>query len=65
MPSPDGFQRVIYCQARIWAAFRKQILGKTNALLTMEDYLKMPTPHFDGVPMRRCDQISISEGTVS
>jgi hypothetical protein len=65
MPSPDGFQRVIYCQARLWAAFRKQILGKTNALLTMEDYLKMPTPHFDGIPMRRCDQISISEGTVS
>lgn len=65
MPSPDGFQRVIYCHARLWAAFRKQALGKANALLTMEDYLKMPTPHFDGIPMRRCDQISISETTVS
>lgn len=65
MPSPDGFNRVIYCQARLWAAFRKQTLGKSNALLTMEDYLQMPVPHFDGIPIRRCDQISISEGTVS
>lgn len=66
MPSPMGFNRVIYCHARIWSAFRKQILNKAAPLfLTMEEYLKMPTPHFDGIPMRRLDQISISESTVS
>lgn len=65
MPDVFNMQRVIYTPARLWAAFRKQALNKSNAALTMEMYLGMPVPHFDGIPMRRCDQISLSEGTVS
>lgn len=66
MPSKLGFNRVMYVHARIWAAWWKQILNKTAPLfITPMEYLGEMMPHFDGVPVRRLDQISLAESTVS
>lgn len=66
MPDPMGFNRVIYCHNRILAAWEKQLMDKQNPLfITMEEYLGRKIPHFHGYPLRRLDQISTAEGTVS
>ena len=66
MPPADGFNRVMYCHPRILVAWRKQILNKTAPLyITMEEYLGVITPHFEGIPIRRIDQASLAESTVS
>lgn len=66
MPSPLGFNRVMYCHASLLAAWDLQIMGKTSPLyLTEEEYLGERVPHFKGIPIRRLDQISLSESTVS
>lgn len=66
MPSPMGYNRVMYVHARILAAWRKQITGKSTPLyLTLEQYLGEMVPHFEGIPVRRLDQLLLSESTVS
>lgn len=65
MPDPMGMNRVIYAPSRIHAAYWKQAINKANAALTIQDYLGKPTLHAWGYPMRRHDQISLSEGTVT
>lgn len=66
MPSDDGFNRVMYAHSDILAAFWNQIQNKTAPLyLTQGEYLKKPSLMFAGIPLRRIDQASISEGTVS
>lgn len=66
MPAPTGFNRVMYVHARILAAWRKQITGKTAPLfITMAEYLGEMMPHFDGVPVRRLDQLVLSESAVA
>ncbi len=66
MPNPLGFNRVIYMHARILTAWRKQIFAKSAPLfITMDQYLGELVPHFEGIPIRRLDQMSLSETTVS
>lgn len=66
MPSSDGFNRVMYAHSDILAAFELQIMNKTAPLfLTRAEYLGKPTLMFHGYPLRRIDQASLSEGTVS
>lgn len=65
MPDQGGMTRVAYCAKRIVAAFYKQAINKSNASLTIRDYLGKPTPYFWDVPLRACDQISLTESQVS
>jgi major capsid protein gp7 len=66
MPSAMGFNRVMYVHGRILAAWDKQIQGKTAPLfITLDEYLGERVPHFRGIPVRRLDQITLSESTVS
>jgi hypothetical protein len=66
MPSKMGFNRVMYCHSRLFAAFHKQAIhAKTTVLISMNEYLGEMIPHFDGVPIRRLDQASIAESTVT
>jgi major capsid protein gp7 len=66
MPSAMGFTRVMYCHATLLAAWELQIMNKAAPLyLTMDEYLGEKVPHFHGVPIRRLDQLSLSESTVS
>lgn len=65
MPEPGSAQRVIYCPLRLYAGFNKQARSVSNLALSMQEYLGKPTPHIWGYPIRRSDQLSITEGTVS
>jgi hypothetical protein len=65
MPEPGGAQRVIYCPLALYAGFLKQARTVSNLALSMQDYLGKPTPSFWGYPIRRSDQLSITEATVS
>lgn len=65
MPEPGGSNRVIYCPLRAYASFLKQARTVPNLALSMSDYLGKPTPHMWGYPLRRSDQLSITEATVS
>lgn len=64
MPSAVGLSRVIYTHRDIEAAFWKQ--ARNNAsMVTIREWLGMPMPHFNGVPIRTLDQMSGAEDTVS
>ena len=65
MPNPGGAQRVLYCHHKIEAAWYKQALNKSNAALSIRDYLGKPMLHFWAYPIRRLDRISASETDVS
>lgn len=65
MPAPMGMQRVLYAPTRIHAAYWKQAIDKANGALTISDYLGRPTLHCWLYPLRRMDQISVAEGTVT
>lgn len=65
MPPRGGNTRVMYCHPLLYGAFRKQAMSKATMALTMEQYLGQFEPHFDGCPIRRCEQVSITETTVS
>jgi hypothetical protein len=65
MPDPGGMQRVLYCSRSILAAFFKQALNKSNAALSIRDYLGKPTPHFWEYPIRSCDAFASDESVIT
>lgn len=65
MPEPGGSNRVIYCPLRAYASFLKQARTVSNLALSMGEYLGKPTPMMWGYPLRRSDQLSVTESTVS
>jgi hypothetical protein len=65
MPDPGAAQRVLYCPFKLYASFSKQARSFANQALTIRDYLGRPTPHFWEFPLRRVEQLSITEPTVS
>jgi hypothetical protein len=65
MPDPGAATRVIYCPLRLYSSFLKQARTVSNLALSMMDYLGKPTPSIWGYPLRRSDQLSITEGTIS
>jgi hypothetical protein len=65
MPDPGPSQRVLYCPFKLWSAFAKQARSKSNLALSIRDYLGRPTPHFWEYPLRKVQQLSITEATVS
>jgi hypothetical protein len=65
MPAVGPNQRVMYCPNRLYSAFRKQARAKSNLALTMEQYLGELVPHLWNVPVRKMDQLTITETTVS
>jgi hypothetical protein len=65
MPEPGGAQRVLYCPLKLYASFSKQARSFSNQALTIRDYLGRPTPHFWEYPLRRVEQLSITETNVA
>jgi len=65
MPDPGSAQRVLYCPFKLWSAFSKQARSQSNQALQIRDYLGRPTPHFWEYPLRKVQQLSITEATVS
>jgi len=65
MPKAIG-RRCMYMAPDIQTAFILQVRHTQTALLmTLDEYLKEQVLTYRGIPMRRVDQFSISEGTVS
>ncbi len=65
MPDPGANQRVLYCPLKLYASFSKQARSASNLALSIRDYLGKPTPHFWDYPLRRVEQMSITEPSVS
>jgi hypothetical protein len=65
MPDPGGAQRVLYCPFKLYSSFNKQARSFSNQALSIRDYLGRPTPHFYEYPLRKVQQLSIAEATVS
>lgn len=65
MINPGGRQRVLYMHRQLLAGFYQQAVNKSNAALSIRDYLTQPTPHFWNYPMRAVDQISLAESAVT
>jgi hypothetical protein len=65
MPDPGAAQRVLYCPFKLYSSFNKQARSFSNQALQIRDYLGRPTPHFYEYPLRKVQQLSITEATVS
>lgn len=65
MPEPGGANRVLYCPLQLYAGFLKQARTVSNLALSMGEYMGKPTPMAWGYPLRRTDQLTITESTVS
>jgi hypothetical protein len=65
MPEPGAATRVLYVTKKIYAAFSKQARSYNNLALSIEDYLGKKVPHFNGYPIRKMDQQSSTEPTVT
>jgi hypothetical protein len=55
-----------YCNRTVRGFLRRQINNKSNMLLSLEQFAgKSSVPAFDGIPIRRCDQLLNTEATVT
>ena len=69
---PNGMVRpVFYCGNRVRAMLRVKLVNKANTFLTLTDWktpisgLNRPTLAFQGVPVRRIDEITVAEARIT
>lgn len=69
---PNGMVKpVFYCNNRVRAMLRVKLFNKSNCYITLEDTqspisgLNRPTLKFQGVPIRRVDEIGVAETRVT
>jgi len=66
LPTSTIGRPVFYCNRVIKSYLRQQIVSKVaSSSLTMDQVAGKPVLAFDGIPVKRCDQIVNSETTVS
>jgi hypothetical protein len=56
---------VFMCNRTIRSMLRRQMLNKSNVLLSYDEHAGKKVLTFDGIPVRRCDAILNTEATVS
>lgn len=56
---------VFYCNRTIRSFLRRQMLNKSNLLLSLDEIAGKKVVTFDGIPVRRCDAILNTEAAVS
>lgn len=56
---------VFYCNQTIKSFLRRQMVNKSNLCLNLEDLAGKKVLTFDGIPVKRCDQILSTESTIS
>jgi hypothetical protein len=66
----NGVTPVFYMNRTLLGYLRVKLMNAKNMFLTLEDYkgpsgITRPTIKFQGIPIRRCDQILNTEATVS
>lgn len=71
LPDNGMVRPVFYACKRVRAMLRVKLVNKSNTYLTLEDWktpisgLNRPTLMFQGVPVRRIDQIDVNEAQIS
>lgn len=71
IPSNGAVRRVFYCNNRVRAMLRVKLFNKSNTYITLSDWqspisgFNRPTLAFQGVPIRRIDEIAVNEDLVS
>jgi hypothetical protein len=56
---------VIYCNSTVLTALDVQAQAKTNLMLTYKDIAGEPILTYRGIPIRECEQLLDTEGTIS
>ncbi len=69
---PNGMIKpVFYCNNRVRAMLRVKLFSKSNTYITLSDWqspiagLSRPTLAFQGVPIRRIDELTVAEDVIS
>lgn len=65
LPAKQMGTPVFYCNKTIKSFLRRQMANKTNARLSFDEVMGKHVLSFDGVPVRRVDQISNAETALS
>lgn len=71
IPNINAGRAAFYCNRRVRGFIRRQISNKTvNSSLTIEQITRangalIAMPMFDGIPIRRCDQLTNTEAGIS
>ncbi len=65
LPSLKGVTPVFYMNRTIYSFLRLQALNKSNAAVTIQPALNQFELGFEGVPIRRCDQLLNTEAAIS
>jgi hypothetical protein len=63
-PNLNG-RPVFYVNRRVRSFLRRQIMNNTNVNLTLETVAGKHVTMFDGIPVRRVDEILLTESTVA
>ena len=62
---------VFYCNNRVRAMLRIKLVNKSNTLIALEQWqtpitgLNRPTLTFQGVPVRRIDELHVAEARIT
>lgn len=71
LPTNGMIRPVFYANKRVRAMIRVKLFNKSNTYITLEQWqspisgLSRPTLAFQGIPIRRCDEILNTEATIS
>lgn len=71
LPPNGTVKPVFYCSNRVRAMIRVKLFNKSNTYITLENWLSpiaglnRPTLAFQGIPIRRIDEITVTEATIS
>jgi len=65
LPSKDGGNTMIYVPRAVHTWWWKQLIAKSNAALSTQDYLGRPQLTFQGFPVKIVDALTASEALVS
>jgi hypothetical protein len=63
MATKAGMRRVAYTRREVVLALWKQVMAKSNLMITVQEYLGEFRPFLYGVPLVACDEISKDETT--
>jgi hypothetical protein len=65
MPSLKGCRPVFYMNRTLYSFLRLQGLSRSNQAVTIQPALNQFEMGFEGVPIRRCDQLLNTEAQIS
>ena len=63
-PSLKIGRPAFYCNKTVGSYLRRQIINKSNVMLSFEQMAEKKVLHFDGIPIRRCDALLSTEPTI-